>query len=206
MRRVSSNSALLTPFLSPSSDAAWPRLCISPLSNPLLCSRRSSLQEVAARLGMAPNQVGGIKLMALQVRSMQLKLLPRPSSAHPGSLFSEPVMPHPLFLPISLACVPPGSTFSHWGAWHRSRMGQGREGGSLHPLTVPMALGSWEAVVRSQAGIVQDLELGLRHSVPVPLSVASLLCEGDKMCSTLPPSRPSWKVDVFAVCPCCHIT
>lgn len=94
--------------------------------------------------------------MALQVKSIQLKLLPCPPPAHSGSPCSEPVMQHDLFLPISLACESPGSTFSHWGAWHRSRMGQGQEDGGLNPLPLPVALGS---CVSSQAEIILHLEL-----------------------------------------------
>lgn len=80
--------------------------------------------------------------MALQVKSIQLKLLPCPSLAHSGSPLSESVMQHDLFLPISLACESPGSTFGRWGAWHRSRIGQGQEDGGLYLLTLPVALGS----------------------------------------------------------------
>lgn len=142
MGRVSSNSVLLAPFLShPNSDSAWPLLSLSPLSNCLLYSRGSRLQEAAASLGLPPNQVGGIKLMALQVKSIQLKLLPCPCLGS-GSPLSGPAMQPALLLPIALACESPGSTFSHWGSWHRSRMGQGQGDGGLHLLTLPMALGS----------------------------------------------------------------
>lgn len=70
--------------------------------------------------------------MALQVKPIQLKLLPCPCLAHSGSPLSGPVMQPNLFLPISLACDSLGSTFSHCGSWHRSRMGQGQEDGGLH--------------------------------------------------------------------------
>lgn len=137
--RVSSNSVLLAPSLSHSnSNSAWPPLSFSP-PNCLLCSRGSCLQGAVARRGLPPSQVGGMKLMTLQVESIQLKLLPCPSLAHSGSPLSEPVTQHDLFLPISLACESLGSTFSHWGSWHRSR---DRKMGSLHLLTLPVALGS----------------------------------------------------------------
>lgn len=72
-----------------------------------ISGRGSRLQGPAAALGFAPNQVGGMKLMALQAKSIQSELLPSPSPAHfrsqPCSITCSNSFPH--FT---------RSTFNHW--------------------------------------------------------------------------------------------
>lgn len=72
------SSFLVSPLPWPSPASSEVTLLLSNL----LHSRGSKLQAPAAQLGFAPTQVGDIKLMALQVKSIQLKLLPSPSPAH----------------------------------------------------------------------------------------------------------------------------
>lgn len=108
-----------------------------------LSSRGSRLQGTAAALGFVPNPVGGIKLMALQVKSIQLKLLPSLSSAHFRSHPCSIICSHsfPKFMCLLGPLSTTGCLAQTWG-------GAGRKG--QEPFSPRSALWPRPAVVRGQ--------------------------------------------------------
>ena len=132
---------LLVSLLSQPNLASFSVVTPSLLSN--LSSRGGRLQGPSAALDFAPNQVGGMKLVALQVKSIQSELLPSPTPDHfrRASQAALSVLTH------FFGSLGPLSTT---GAWHRMELKLVERGRGLPPCS---ALWPRPPVVRGQEEI-----------------------------------------------------